>query len=83
MTRDEIRTVVLDELSGIAPEAVLDEIDPRADLRDEIDLDSINVLDLIIALHERLGVDIPDIDVPRLLTLEGAVAYLADRLDGD
>lgn len=82
MNRDRIRAVVLEELANIAPEAGLEDIDPAADLRDEVDLDSVNVLDLITALHERLRVDIPDADVPGLLTLDGAVDYLAARLGG-
>lgn len=80
MSPDDIRAIVLEELSNIAPEADPATIDPAADLRDELDLDSVNVLNLVIALHERLGVDIPDADANKLLTLDGAVAYLEGKL---
>ena len=80
MTRDEIRTVILRELSSIAPEADLDGVDPDADLRDAIDFDSMDVLNLVIALHNSVAVDIPDADAPKLVTLNGAVDYLAGKL---
>jgi len=48
----------------------------QEDLRDAIDLDSMDFLNFVIALHERTGVDIPEADYPRLRTLDGAIAYL-------
>jgi acyl carrier protein len=80
MTRDEIRAAVLEELSDIAPEVELAGVDPDADLREAIDLDSMDLLNLLIALHERLAVDIPEADARKLATLNGAVDYLAGRL---
>jgi acyl carrier protein len=80
MTRDEIRAAVLEELSNIAPEVELEKVDPDADLREAIDLDSMDVLNLLIALHERLAIDIPEAEAKRLVTLNGAVDYLAARL---
>ena len=79
MTEEEIRSAVRRALGDIAPEADLARIDPEANLRDELDLDSMDVLNLMIALHEALHVDIPETDYPRLATLNGAVAYLARR----
>lgn len=81
MTRDELRAAVIEEISAIAPEADLGKIDPDADLRDAIDIDSMDVLNLLIALHKRLAVDIPDAEARRLVTLTGAVEYLAGKLD--
>jgi acyl carrier protein len=80
MNRDEIRKAVLAELSAIAPDAELGKVDPDADLREAIDLDSMDVLNLLIALHERLAIDIPEAEAKRLVTLNGAVDYLAGRL---
>ena len=81
MTRDEIRTVFMEELTGIAPDVEIDGVDPAADLRETVDLDSMDIFNLVIALHERLGLDIPDADAPRLVTLAGAVDYLAEKLE--
>ena len=79
MTRDEIRTAVLEEVAAIAPDADLATLDPAADMREAIDLDSMDVLNLLIALHKRLGIDIPEEDAGKLVTLGGAVDYLAAR----
>jgi acyl carrier protein len=73
---DDIRKVVQEELGNIAPEADLASLDPAADLRDALDVDSMDFLNFITAIHHRLGIDIPEIDYPKLGTLDGAVAYL-------
>lgn len=80
MTEAEIRTLVLEQLGNIAPEADLSAIDPEAPLRDELDIDSMDFLNFVIALHERLKIDIPEVDYPRLATIEGAVGYLLGKL---
>lgn len=79
MTEDEIKATILRVLGDIAPEANLAALDPDANLRDELDLDSMDVLNVMIALHEALHVDIPETDYPKLATLRGAIAYLAPR----
>ena len=80
MTEAEIRTLVLEQLGDIAPEADLSAIDPEALLRDELDIDSMDFLNFVIALHEQLKVDIPEVDYPKLASINGAVAYLAAKL---
>jgi acyl carrier protein len=77
MTEAEIRSTVLGIVGEIAPEADLARIDPDATLRDQLDLDSMDVLNVMIALHEALQVDIPETDYAKLGSLNGAVAYLA------
>jgi len=79
MTEAEIKATLLRVLGEIAPEAALADIDPDATLRDQLDLDSMDILNIMIALHEALRVDIPETDYPKLATLKGAVAYLAQR----
>jgi acyl carrier protein len=74
------RTVFLEELARIAPEADVAALAPDADLRDALDIDSMDVLNLVAALHARLGVDVPEADAGRLMTVDGAAAYLAARL---
>jgi acyl carrier protein len=79
MTREAIRAAVLDVLGKIAPEADLTALPPDAVLRDELDIDSMDFLNVVIALHERLGIEIPEADYPRLATLAGCVEYLHAR----
>ena len=82
MTEDEIRKVLQEELGNIAPEMDIDKLDPSADLREALDIDSIDYLNFITAVHQRLGVDVPELDYPKLFTLNGAVSYLAQKLKG-
>lgn len=74
--RQQVREAVL----GIAPEAALAQLDPRASLREQLDLDSFDFLNLLIALHERLGVEIPEADYGRVDGLDALAGYLAARL---
>ncbi|HVI92597.1 MAG TPA: acyl carrier protein [Anaeromyxobacter sp.] len=79
MTREEIREVVLSILAGIAPEIDVEEIRPGADLRDELDIDSMDFLRFLVRVEERLGVSVPEKDYPRVRTLASCVAYLEER----
>jgi acyl carrier protein len=80
MTEAEIRQIVRQALSNVAPEVDFDTIDPAKDLRDQIDIDSVDFLNFVIGLHKQLGVEIPDADVSKLVTLDGCVAYLTSRV---
>lgn len=80
MNSAEVRKVVQEELNNIAPEADLANVNPAADLREAIDIDSMDFLNFIIAIHHRLGIDIPEIDYPKLVTLDGAIAYIDAKL---
>ena len=64
----------------IAPEIDLDTIDPEAELREEADLDSVDAINLIVAIEEELGVDIPETDYDEIVTLEAMLRYVSDRL---
>jgi acyl carrier protein len=79
LTPDEIRAVIFDVLGAIAPEIDPAAIEPERPLRDQVDLDSMDFLNVIIRLHERLGVDIPESDYGEFATLNRAVDYLARR----
>lgn len=79
MTDPDIRTVLAEEFRRIAPEIGLDEVDPNGDLRDEFDIDSMDFLNLVIALHKRLGVDIPESDYAQLGSLRALSDYLVAR----
>ena len=76
MNQDEIRQHILQILHRIAPEADLDRLDSSANLRDVLDIDSFDFLNVIIALHERFGVNIPESDYRHVSTLKGMMDYL-------
>ena len=77
MTREELRAAIIEEIGNIAPEADAAGVAENADLREALDLDSMDIFNLVVALSKRLGVDIPDADAGRLVTLRGATDYLA------
>jgi acyl carrier protein len=76
MTADELRERVRRALSRVAPETAGTELRPDGPLRQQLDLDSMDFLNFVIALHKDLRVEIPEADYPRLSTLDGAVEYL-------
>lgn len=82
MTAQELKDAVIAELVNIAPEFESEEIDPDADLREEMDIDSMDFLNFVIALHKKLAVEIPEADYPKLFTVNGAVDYLAAKTAG-
>lgn len=80
MNRDEIQTRLTQILAGIAPEMDPAALDPRVDLREQLDIDSMDLLNFITAIHKQLGVNIPEADYPRLTSLAACVDYVAERL---
>lgn len=82
MTETELRERLLAILGGIAPEARELDLDPEQSFRDQIDIDSMDFLNFVTAVHKQLGVPIPELDYPRLASLNGAVHYLLAKLVG-
>ena len=80
MKQEELRELVLSCLSEIAPEIDVRAVELDVELREQIDIDSMDLLNFIIAIHEGTGVDIPEADYPNFETVEGAVAYLGARV---
>ena len=80
MNETEIKTRVIAIIKSIAPE--VEEAELRADrpLRDQIDLDSMDWLNVLVAVNEKLHVDIPEADYGKLVTLDNLVAYLRAKL---
>lgn len=76
MTEAEIKSMIGEVLGSIAPEADLGAVAGGEDLREALDLDSMDFMNFVVGLHERTGIDIPEADYPRLRTLDGAIAYL-------
>lgn len=80
MNRDEIRAHVLRALRKVAPEMDPSTLDAYSDLRDALDLDSMDFLGFVTAVHEALHVDIPEADYPKVRTLDDASSYIAAKL---
>ena len=80
MDEQAIRDTLFAVLRTVAPEVTPDEIVADQPLRDQVDLDSMDFLNFLIRLHERLGVDVPESDYAKLVTLNDFVAYLGARL---
>ena len=79
MTEAQIRQIVQQALSNVAPEVDVNAIDPAKDMRDQIDIDSVDFLNFVIGLHKELGIEIPESDVSKLVTLNGCVGYLMSK----
>ena len=79
MNDETLRDAVLRVLGEVAPETELAAVDDDEDLRDQLDLDSMDILNLAVGLYQATGVDVPERDYPRIVTVDGAVAYLAEH----
>jgi acyl carrier protein len=77
---EELRATILDSLLSVAPDVDAAALDPRREFREQFDFDSMDYLSFATALHARLGVDVPEVDYPKLGTLDGCVRYVAAAL---
>lgn len=80
MTGDELQSLFIEELTRIAPDLEPEGVGPDDHLQDDLDLDSIDVVALVAALHKRLGIQIPEAEYGELATPRKAADYLAGRL---
>ena len=80
MSRDEIKDVILEIIEDIDEEADLASLDAHAPLRDQLDLDSMDFLDIVMELRKRYKLQIPEEEYPQLATLASCVNYLEPRL---
>ena len=80
MTIDEIKNVILEIIQDIDDEADLSNLDPSEALRDQLDLDSMDFLDIVMELRKHYQIQIPEADYPQLATLDSCVNYLMPRL---
>lgn len=79
MSNQTIETALGEELSRIAPDVDVESIDKQGDLRDEFDIDSMDFLNLVMALNKRFSLPIPEADYPRLASFSSIVAYLEEK----
>ncbi|MEQ8968743.1 MAG: acyl carrier protein [Azospirillaceae bacterium] len=79
MTPDRIRPIVIEVIDSVAPGCGIESVAGDADLREELELDSMDFLNIVAALHQRLGVAIPEADAAELTTLDRVVDYMAAK----
>jgi len=80
VTPEELKSQVLALLTTIAPELEPGELRADKPLRSQVDLDSMDWLNFLVALHEGLKVDIPEADYAKLVTLDDLLAYLKTKM---
>ncbi len=79
----DFRAAFLEDLTKIAPDIDPTTVDDDDHIQDDLELDSMDVLNLVSALHERFGVNIPEADYEEIATPRQAAAYLAKRASGE
>ena len=80
MNEEQIRLVILDILDKIAPDEDLSDLDDTKAFRDQMELDSMDFLDIVMELRKRYRVQIPEEDYPNLITMDSTVTYLSPLL---
>ena len=81
MNEQKLRETVIATLRRIAPEVSADALEANVPLRDQVDLDSMDWLNFLVGLHGALGVDIPEADYRKLVTLGDVLDYLKARIE--
>lgn len=79
MTDDKIRQIILDIIAEIAPDEELASVKPDVRLRDQLDLDSMDFLDIVMELRKKYGIEVPEDDYPRLASLDSCAEYLMPK----
>ncbi|MGZ5988279.1 MAG: acyl carrier protein [Rhizomicrobium sp.] len=80
MNEDQLRALVIAELGNIAPETDAAHIDPDVDLREVLDIDSLDFQNFLAAVNKKTGVNVPERDYAKLATLNSAIAYFLKSL---
>ncbi len=80
MTREDIKDVILEIIADIDEEADFAKLDADAPLRDQLELDSMDFLDIVMELRKRYKLQIPEEEYPQLATLTSCVNYLEPKL---
>jgi acyl carrier protein len=79
MTPEQARETIFDVLGDIAPEVDRSTVDDERDLTEQLDLDSMDYLNWMVGINEATGIDIPQRDASKFLTIAGAAAYLVEH----
>jgi len=81
MTKDECKQVVLDIIAEIAPDEDLGDVKPEVALREQLDLDSMDFLDIVMELRKQHGIEVPEAEYGQLVSLESCMEYLTPKFN--
>jgi len=81
MTKDECKQLVLDIIADIAPDEDLTNVKPDVRLRDQLQLDSMDFLDIVMELRKRHGIEVPEAEYIKLASLDSSAEYLTPKLN--
>jgi acyl carrier protein len=81
MTKDKIKQIVLDIIAEIAPDEDLTDVKPEVRLRDQLDLDSMDFLDIVMELRKQYGIDVPEAEYRELESLDSCGNYLLPKFE--
>ncbi len=79
-SREEVYQIILAQLRGLAPEADLNDLRPHDDIRETLEIDAFDFLNVLIALNKEVGVEVPESDYDKVSTLEALTSYVLARL---
>ena len=82
MTHEKVKEIVLNIISVVAPDADLTNVQSDVRLRDQLEMDSMDFLDIVMELRKRYKIEVPKEDYQKLATLDGCAEYLAPRFHG-
>ena len=80
MTKEDISQVIIDIINDILPDRDCSDVDPDKKLRDQLDLDSMDFLDIVMELRKQYSVEVPEEDYPQLATLNSCMEYLEPKM---
>lgn len=81
MTKEECKQIVLDIIAEIAPDEDLSNVESSVRLRDQLDLDSMDFLDIVMELRKQHGIEVPEDDYPKLASLDSCADYLTPKFN--
>jgi acyl carrier protein len=81
MTKEECKQIVLDIIADIAPDEDLSNVKAEVRLRDQLDLDSMDFLDIVMELRKKHGIEVPEEDYPQLASLDSCAEYLTPKFN--
>jgi acyl carrier protein len=81
MNKDKIKQIVLDIIAEIAPDEDLTDVKPDIRLRDQLDLDSMDFLDIVMELRKQHGIDVPEAEYRELESLDSSANYLLPKFE--
>lgn len=81
MTEDQVKQIVIDIINEIAPDEDTSDLKAEVNLREQMDLDSMDFLDIVMELRKQHGIEVPEADYPQLASLDSCAAYLTPKFN--